>query len=94
MSEIEKSEEVVAGEMPAESPLEGTTQSIGDPEAPVDQDALDEQTLASDGVDLPSDEMEDKTEYADVPDPIANEVMEDQSFWSGFFGKPNVPTIG
>ena len=94
MSEIEKSEEVVAGEIPVDSPLEGTSQSIGDPETPVDQDALDEQTLASDGVYLPEDQMEDVSEYQDTPDPIANEVMEDQSFWSGFFGKPNVPTVG
>lgn len=92
MSEIEKVidanavRNVVTAE--EESPLEGTTQSVGDPEQPVDQDALDEQTLASDGVELPSDEAEDTAEYANTPDPIANEVRPSESMWGGFFGRP------
>ena len=89
--EVEKGE---ATQVPSESPLEGTSQSIGDPEQPVDQDALDEQTMASDGVELPSDEAEDTAEYADTPDPIANEPLPQESFWNGFFGAPKIPTIG
>lgn len=92
MSEIEKVIDanavrnvVVAEE---ESPIEGTTQSMGDPVETVDQDALDEQTLASDGVELPSDDAEDASEYADTPDPIANEVRPSESMWGGFFGRP------
>jgi hypothetical protein len=83
-------------DIPVPSPLEGTSQSIGDTgsnKGEVDQDALDEQTMASDGVVVGKDDQEDATEYAHEPDPIANEVMEDQSFWTGFFGAPNKPTI-
>lgn len=92
MSEIEKVidanavRNVVTAE--EESPIEGTTQSVGDPEQPVDQDALDEQTLASDGVEQAGDEAEDASEYADTPDPIANAVQPSQSMWGGFFGRP------
>jgi hypothetical protein len=77
---------VTSGEEPV---LDGTTQSIGDtatPAEPVDQEALDEQTLASDGVVMEEPAGEDASEY--VAEPIANEVQEDQSFWNGFFGKP------
>jgi hypothetical protein len=89
--ELEKGE---ATEIASDSPLEGTTQSMGDATQPVDQDALDEQTLASDGVIEPADTAEDTTEYADTPDPIANEVSPQDSFWSGFFGAPSIPTVG
>lgn len=93
MSEIEKTTDVTAtrtvvtaGEEPQ---LDGTTQSIGDTATagePVDQEALDEQTLLSDGVVMPEPAGEDAGEY--VAEPIANEVQEDRSFWSGFFGRP------
>lgn len=90
MSEIEKAIDANATRVvitaEAESPLEGTPQSMGDDY--VDQDALDEQVLASDGVELPSDEAEDAAEYTDTPDPIANEVKPSESMWGGFFGRP------
>ena len=77
---------VTAGEEPI---LAGTTQSIGDTATagePVDQEALDEQTLASDGVVMEEPAGEDAGEY--VAQPIANEVGENKSFWNGFFGRP------
>jgi hypothetical protein len=86
-----------AVEVPVDSPLEGTSQSIGDTATagePVDQEAMDEQTLASDGVDLDPEAMSAETEAEPMADPIANEVMEDQSFWTGFFGAPKKPTLG
>ena len=72
-----------------EAQLQGTEQSIGDtatPNEPVDQEALDEQVLLSDGVDIPEASGEDVAEQ--TLQPIANEVQEQTSFWGGFFGKP------
>lgn len=94
------SEELEKGdttEMAVPSPLEGTSQSIGDTgsnKGDVDQDALDEQTLASDGVVVGTDDEEDTTEYANEPDPIANEPLPQESFWNGFFGAVTKPTVG
>lgn len=95
MSDFEKVTDVTATRnvATAESvtPLDGTTQSMGDPEQVVDQEAMNEQTLASQGVlETPADKAEDTAEgeYSNTPDPIANEVTEQNSFWNGFFGKP------
>ena len=75
----------------ATTPFDGTKQSVGDPEQPVDTEALDEQVLASDGVmETQADLAEDTAEgeYTNTPDPIANEVQQQDSFWNGFFGRP------
>ena len=93
MSDFEKVTDVTATRHVATAedatPLDGTKQSVGNPE--VDTEALDEQSLASDGVvNTPADVAEDRAsgEYTDTPDPIANEVLPQESFWNGFFGKP------
>lgn len=31
---------------------------------------------------------------SDSGDPVANETTEQESFWSGFFGKPKIPRVG
>lgn len=90
MSEIEKTE--VPGTTTqinlGESQLDGTSQSVGTDD-PVDHEAMHEQALLSDGVILDESPAEDAAEVAaEEAAPIANEVIEDKSFWSGFFGKP------
>lgn len=29
----------------------------------------------------------------EASDPVANETQEQESFWGGFFGSPNIPTV-
>lgn len=89
------SEELVKGaaeEVTAESPLEGTSQSSGDVSVPVDTEAQLEQDAASVGVFIEENEAEDTAEEGLTP--IANEVVEQDSFWSGFFGTPVIPRVG
>ena len=77
---------VTAGEEPQ---LDGTEQSIGHTATagePVDQEAMDEQTLASDGVVMQEPAGEDAGEYSATQE-IANGVQESGSFWGGFFGR-------
>ena len=118
MSEINKSEEPMATEMPMETPMTGADESIADvPAGEVTESMIDQQVRAegadpdqqaaidADGEGVKSDEApegeqpsieDDRVENAtDVAEEdVANEVVEEGSFWSGFFGKPNVPTVG
>ena len=117
MSEINKSEEPVAAEMPMETPLTGEDQSIADvPEGEVTEPMIDQQvraegadpdqqpTIDADGEEVKSDEapegaqpdlaedrVENETEVA--PLDVANDTVEEGSFWNGFFGRPNIPTV-
>lgn len=117
MSEINKSEEVVASEMPTETPLTAPDESIADvPEGEVTESMIDQQVRAegadpdqqpeidADGEEVKSDEApegttpdiaEDRTENATnvAQEDVANTTEEEGSFWNGFFGRPNIPTV-
>lgn len=117
MSEINKSEEPVAAEMPAETPLTAPDETVSDVPANTESDAALEQALAADGAlpeqqpetdadageaqvfeapegsqpDVAEDRAENETEVA--PLDVANNTVEEGSFWNGFFGRPNIPTV-
>lgn len=55
------------------------------------EDAIEVEAPEGSTPDVAEDRAEG--EAVDTADPIANEPQEDQSFWGGFFGKPNIPTV-
>lgn len=117
MSEINKSEEPVAAEVPAETPMTAPDESFSDvgqgPEAPesIEQDLESDGALPEQQPDTDSDAgeamngeapegeqpdvSEDREEVASsvAQEDVANTTEESGSFWSGFFGAPNIPSV-
>lgn len=117
MSEINKSEEPMASEVPAETPLTAPDESFSEVGQGAEEAESIDQDLASDGA-LPEqqpetdndaaealngeapegsqpDVTEDRAEVATdaANEDVSNTTEESGSFWSGFFGSPNIPNI-
>jgi hypothetical protein len=55
------------------------------------EDAIEVEAPEGSAPDVAEDRAEGESN--DSSDEIANGTQEDQSFWGGFFGKPNIPTV-
>ena len=88
------SEDLTKGEvseLDVPTPISGTTNSAGNFEDGRDLEAQKEQDLAADGVILEETESEDLAEEG-LPE-IANPVVEQESYWAGFFSAPAKPVL-
>lgn len=88
------SEDLTKGEvseLDVPTPISGTTASAGDFQDGRDLEANQEQDLAADGVILEETPSEDLAEEGLAE--IANPVVEQESYWAGFFSAPAKPTL-
>ena len=75
-------------------------QVVADGAEPEQQPELDDNAEEAEPGEAPegtaADVAEDRAEgetSEEGADPVANDTQEDQSFWGGFFGRPNIPTV-
>lgn len=56
------------------------------------EEAVDGEAPEGTAADVVEDRAEGETSEEGA-DSVANDTQEEQSFWGGFFGKPNIPTV-